>query len=141
MIGVQRDITERKRAEVALRESEERFRTLTTNLSSGVALIDEDGTFSLYNPAFLRMFGLAENASIKNIYDQSWSDWQVFDEGGTLLHVDDHPVRKAALTGQIVRNQLAGVKLPSGADLTWMLISAAPIPRADGRRAIDATCR
>ena len=131
-----REITDRKRVEEALRQSEERFRTLTANLSSGVALIDENGKFSLYNPAFLRMFGLADNASVRNVNDQNWSDWQVFDGNGTLLHVDDHPVRKTAITGEAIRSQLVGVKLPAGGDVKWMLVSAAAATGSHGRRTI-----
>jgi PAS domain S-box-containing protein len=134
-----RDITERRLAEEALRQSETCFRILTTNLSSGVALIDEDGKFALYNPAFLTMFGLAEDSSTRSVNDHNWGDWQVFEEDGTLLDVDDHPVRKAVLTGQAVRNKLVGVRLPSGGALRWMLISAEPVPRADGHRAIICT--
>ncbi len=102
--GTCTDIDDRKRAEEVLRESEELLRILATNLISGVALIDENGEFCLYNPAFLRMFGLAENASVRNVNDCNWSNWQVFDEHGELLHVDNHPVRRAALTGEAVRN-------------------------------------
>ena len=112
---------------------------MTANLSSGVALIDENGQFSLYNPAFLRMFGLAENASISNVNDQRWGNWQVFDEDGKLLHVDSHPVRKAALTGEAVRDQLVGVKPPAGGDVNWMVVSAAPTLGSHGRRAIICT--
>jgi PAS domain S-box-containing protein len=128
------DITERKRAEETLRKSENQFRVLIDNLSSGVALVDEHGKFTIYNPAFLQMFGLFEDPSnIKNVNDQNWSDWQVFGEDGTLLHVDDHPVRKAAMTGKPVSNKLVGVRLPSGGELVWMLISAEPILKPDGK--------
>ena len=136
LVGITFDITDRQRAEEQVLASEERFRTLTANLSSGVALIDENGKFSLYNPAFLRMFGLAENVSVSNVNDQNWSDWQVFDGNGTLLHVDDHPVRKTAITGEAVRNQLVGVKLPAGGDVKWMLVSAAPATGSHGQRTI-----
>ena len=133
-----KDITDRKRAEESLRESEERLRVLTAHVSSGVALIDENGTFSLYNPAFLKMFGLGENESIRNVNEQKWSDWQVFDEKGTLLHVDDHPVRKALRNREVVRNQLVGVKPSAGGGVNWMLVSAAPTT-SHGRRAMICT--
>ena len=134
VLGISTDITERKRAEEELRKSENQFKVLIDNLSSGVALVDEHGKFTIYNPAFLQMFGLFEDPSnIKNVNDQNWSDWQVFGEDGTLLHVDDHPVRKAAMTGKPVSSKLVGVRLPSGGELVWMQISAEPILKPDGK--------
>jgi len=108
------------------------FRVLIENVSSGVALVDASGRFVLYNQRFLEMFGLSPDSDIRNVNDQDWSQWQVYDEAGQILHVDDHPVRKAALSRLPVRNQLVGVVLPSGGDRIWMLVSAAPILGADG---------
>ncbi len=130
------DITERKRAEEELQRADDRFRVLTQNLASGVALIDEHGRFVIVNPAFLRLFELSEASDIKNINDRNWSEWQVFEEDGSLMDVDEHPVRKAAMSGRAVRNKPVGVRAPSGKELKWMLISAEPVFKADGR--IDA---
>jgi len=117
----------------ALRKSRDQFTALLTNVDSGVALVDEHGRFTIVNPQFLRLFGIeGDPADILNINSQDWSAWQVFAEDGTLLHVDDHPVRKAAITGKAVRNQLVGVRLPSGDDPIWMLVSATPILKPDG---------
>jgi PAS domain S-box-containing protein len=55
-----RDITESKRAEMALRESEERFRLVVEGAPVGI-LIQVDGVFRYLNPAALAMFG-AETA-------------------------------------------------------------------------------
>lgn len=108
---------------------EKLFIAILENVNSGVALIDETGQFILYNKRFLNLFGLSEESTIKNVNDQNWSDWEVFNENLEILHVDDHPVRKAAITGSNVTNQLVAVRLPSGGDLIWMLISAEPIFR------------
>jgi PAS domain S-box-containing protein len=109
------------------------FTTILENISSGVALIDETGKFVLYNQVFLKLFGLSEESTIKNINDQNWGEWLVFDEDMNLLDVDEHPVRKAAIYGTKVKNQLVAMQLPTGGDLKWMLISAEPILNNEGK--------
>lgn len=115
-----------------LRE-EDVFLSILGNLNSGVALIDEDGKFISYNKKFLNLFGLSQESTINNVNDQNWAEWKVFGEDLKILDVDDHPVRKAAITGKLVRNQLVGVKLPEGSDIIWMLVSAEPIFNDQGR--------
>jgi PAS domain S-box-containing protein len=134
--ALQQEVTERKKAEEALRESEGRLKTLVENIESAVALVDEKGRFTVVNHAFLTLFGIPDVSTIKNVNDQTWSEWKVFREDGTLLHVDDHPIRKVVLTGKPVKNELVGVRLPSGGDLIWMLISAEPVIRPDGKVAL-----
>src|SRR5258708_593447 len=54
---VARDITERKLAEQALRETAARLRTLTETAVDGVILIDARGVVLMFNPACERLFG------------------------------------------------------------------------------------
>ena len=51
------DITERKRAEQALRASEENFRSIFENSTAGVALVGLDGRYRMVNPAFSEILG------------------------------------------------------------------------------------
>ncbi len=122
-----REATERKQAEEALKESEQLFRVLFQNLQSAVALVNEHGEFTIINQSFLRVFDLADDSNIKNVNDRDWSQWQVFDEQGALLDVDEHPVRKVALTGRPVRDQLVAVKAPENPNFKWLLVSAEPL--------------
>jgi diguanylate cyclase (GGDEF)-like protein/PAS domain S-box-containing protein len=54
------EFVERKRAEVALQESEKRMRSVLDNVSDGLATIDPTGIIESANPAVTRLFGYSE---------------------------------------------------------------------------------
>jgi PAS domain S-box-containing protein len=55
--GTNQDVTESKRAELVLRESEEKFRNLFESAPIGIALHDASGRFVHINTAYQRMLG------------------------------------------------------------------------------------
>ena len=58
-ITINQDITERKRAEEALQESEEKYRTLFTSSSDAIMLVEPlSGKFISENQTMIKMFGL-----------------------------------------------------------------------------------
>ncbi|MGO8704583.1 MAG: PAS domain S-box protein [Candidatus Brocadiia bacterium] len=59
------DITERKRAEEALRESEERFRTLFCEAPIGVAIDGPDGRFMDANDAYCSILGYSKEELLR----------------------------------------------------------------------------
>ncbi|MDQ3704245.1 MAG: PAS domain S-box protein [Chloroflexota bacterium] len=63
---VAEDITERKKAEEALRESEQRFRAMFEGAAIGTALVDLDGHYIKANPALERMLGYGSD-ELRNI--------------------------------------------------------------------------
>ena len=56
--GIGRNITERKEVEEALRQSEERFRSLVHNASDIIVILEADGTIRYVSPAIERVLGL-----------------------------------------------------------------------------------
>src|SRR5215203_3424437 len=55
--GVMRDVTERKEGEKAIKESEERFRSLVQNISEIITILEADGTIRYVSPAVERVMG------------------------------------------------------------------------------------
>lgn len=65
-----RDITEQREAEDALKESEERFRTVVENAGEGIGVVDENETFVFSNPAAEKIFGVGKgNLTGRNLMD------------------------------------------------------------------------
>ncbi len=54
------DVTDRKRAEEALRSSEERYRSLVENAQEGIWAIDKDACTTFVNPRMAQMLGYTE---------------------------------------------------------------------------------
>jgi PAS domain S-box-containing protein len=68
VIGFSMDITERKQAEAALKESEERFRTIFEDAAIGIYLADLEGRIITSNLALQRMMGCAADELIEKTF-------------------------------------------------------------------------
>jgi PAS domain S-box-containing protein len=68
--GSNRDVTERKRAEEALQESELRFRSLLETMPLGILEVDVEGVITLTNESFARLTGyVKEDIPGKHFWD------------------------------------------------------------------------
>lgn len=122
-IGTFIDISERKQAEQALKESEETFRTMIETLHEGVVLIDKDLNILISNESASRILG----------YDLTKPAMKSSEVAGGCLKDDDsiysdeeRPVVMALNTGQPQFGKVMGIKSPNG-DMNWILVNAVPI--------------
>jgi len=83
-LSMMSDITERKRMEQDLRESEERFRKVVEGAPMGIC-IETDGVFRYLNPASLAMFGAETSSLLQNMPIMS------------IVHPDSHALVIASI--------------------------------------------
>jgi PAS domain S-box-containing protein len=64
ILGVVTDITERKKVEEALRESDEKFRLVVDSANDAIITVDDEGKIVLWNRAAETIFGYSANEAI-----------------------------------------------------------------------------
>jgi PAS domain S-box-containing protein len=77
ILGSLRDITNRKLAEEALRESEIKYRSIFETTAAATIIIEEDTTISLVNDAFEKLSGISRE---KMEGKRSWTEFVVEDD-------------------------------------------------------------
>ena len=68
LVGIGRDITERKHAEEALRQSQNQYRTLIETQTEFIVRWRPDGTRTFANEAYCRYFGLTPEQALSNSF-------------------------------------------------------------------------
>jgi len=81
-VAIVRDITERKKADEALRRAKEQFETLWEESPFGVSMIRKDGHYQYLNPKFIEMFGytLEDIPTGREWFNKTFPDPKLRDE-------------------------------------------------------------
>jgi len=124
------DLSEQRRATEALRESEERFRTLVRDLHVGVVLTGPDAAFEFVNQAAINMFNLAG----EQIIGRTAQEFGMIplDDQGREIPLADRPVPTVLRTKRPVRQATMGWRRPGTPELLWIFGNAVPQFNPDG---------
>jgi len=121
--GVDVDISDRKLAEAALRESEQRFRRVFEQSPLGKAMADLDFRLRSVNPALCAMLGYTE----AELIGRRFLD---------VVHPDDQELcsrlARSLIDGSAPQIQLEERFLRKSGDPLWVNVNVAPIRDADG---------
>jgi serine/threonine-protein kinase len=126
--GIARDITKRKQAEEALRQSQERYRSVIAAMQEGIVLLDADGSIRECNAAAERILGL----SAAQLMGRTPQDprWRAVHEDGSPFPGELHPPMVTLRTGRPCTDVVMGIHKLDGT-LTWITVNAQPLFQAD----------
>ena len=108
MYGIAKDITERKKAELALVESEEKFKSIFEQSPLGIQTYDMDGKLLSVNPKTLNLFGLNDVKPILGF--NLWEDPNLSPENAAALKKGESVFISASLNFEMIKEQ---IKLPT----------------------------
>ena len=126
-LGIALDITERKRAEERLHESEARLSAILRQLPLGVGLVDRKGRFLLRGG----VLGELWDAVMPSRDLEQSRRWRAYDLQGQLLPPDTYPGARA-LCGETLLPGTDFIHTADDGREIWMRVSAAPFRNAAG---------
>jgi PAS domain S-box-containing protein len=118
------DITERKNAEIALRENEERLRSIVEAMSEGLVLQDRAGKVTLCNPAAARILGVSE-AELLGSSSVAFQPRTIHEDGSPFL-AEEHPAMTTLGSGKPESDVVMGIAKPNG-DFSWIAVNSRPL--------------
>ena len=128
LVGAIFDVTARARAEAALRESEERFRTVVDSANEGMLVYDHSLNVIAGNRAAERILGLPLSSIIGR--PGFTSLLPCIREDGSAIGPDERPTKVTVRSGKPQTGIRVGIVRPDGA-VAWLSVNTAFLHRGD----------
>ena len=128
LVGAIFDVTARRQAEAALRDSEERWRATIDSASEGMLIYDRSLAIVAVNRAAERIVRLPAADMIGKAGFTSLLP--CIHEDGSPLAPGERPTRMTVLTGKPQSGRVVGIKRPEGT-VTWLSVNTAFLRRED----------
>ena len=124
------DVTERKKAAEALRESEAAHRGFLENLGVGVVVHAPDTTILYCNPSATEILRLTRDQMLgRTAIDPQW---KFVREDARDLALEDYPINLTLRTGKALESYVIGVLHARSAGVTWVACNSYHVRDADG---------
>jgi PAS domain S-box-containing protein len=123
--GVQRDITERVRAQAELQISLEKYRVLLESFPLGISITDRSGKIIEANRESERLLDITRSEHLERTYDSK--KWLIVRTNGTPMPADEFASVRALRENRLIENVEMGIVKDNG-QITWISVTAAPIP-------------
>jgi PAS domain S-box-containing protein len=123
LMAVSRDITDRKRVEEALRESEEKFRRVFQDAPIGMSLHDISGKGLQVNPVFCEILGYTES-ELKELTFYEFTHPEDIDK--------EMPYIQECLRGEISRYQMEKRYIKKSGEIVWVNLTVGMIRDGNG---------
>lgn len=121
-----RDVTEQRRIEEALTESEALYRVAMDSLDEGVVVHDSQGRIIAHNARAADLLGLNDDELNGRVPPDS--RWDTIYPDGTPFVAEDHPVMVTLRTLETCHQVLMGVYSPRWKERRWISINSKPVP-------------
>ncbi|MCC6394856.1 MAG: PAS domain S-box protein [Bryobacterales bacterium] len=128
LVGMNRDITEQRSAAGALRESEERYRSVIAAMAEGVLLLDAAGIILTCNSAAERILDRRSQDMIGRRISELGIE--IIREDGSPRTPEEYPSRITILSGKPTLGIVIGLRRNTGT--TWISINCEPVFREGG---------
>jgi len=125
IVVIYNDITERKRAETELHIALEKYRVLFESFPLGISVTDAEGNLLETNRESERLLDISRDKHTRRKYDGP--EWRIVRPDGTPMPPDEYASVRALKEKRLVENVDMGI-VKSGGAITWISVTAAPIP-------------